>query len=393
MIYIIIFIILLFLSFRYDIAEKTKYKNQWYYVILIVFILLAGLRYRLGVDTTRYILHFYHDTPLLYELSLEDLSFGKDPLFVLFNSLILTLGGKFYIVQLFHAAFVNCLLFIYFKRHSKYIFICVLFYFMWMFYPLNMEEMRASISVTICLYANDYIIQKKWIKGVLLFVISCFFHASTIVVLLMIAFYNLRFNRLGVVVVAVVFIGGLWLQSLLDDYLFLFDPETPVGTKAERYLSNDDMMVGSLNIFGYIGKISLCVYALFALLVVRKLKDNQELLNYESLLMLYILFSVLGIAVPLSYRFVRFYAIYNILFTSYFFVYLYSNNKLSKGIAYVKGTVVLIPFLYFMIAAHIKKTTLCRFYPYASVIDKSIDKNRELVFSEFNGYEVHPNEY
>ena len=51
MIYLIVIILLLLLSFRYDINGKTEGREQCYLAMLVIFILIAGLRWRLGVDT------------------------------------------------------------------------------------------------------------------------------------------------------------------------------------------------------------------------------------------------------------------------------------------------------------------------------------------------------
>ena len=124
MIYLFILILLLCLTLRYDINGKTKYRSQWYIIMLVIFILVAGLRWRLMVDTPNYIERFYHRTPLLKDYSFD---IGKAPFYTLINSIVLTLGGRFYVVQLIEASFVNILVFKYFKRHSKYIFTCLFF--------------------------------------------------------------------------------------------------------------------------------------------------------------------------------------------------------------------------------------------------------------------------
>lgn len=188
----------MFLSFRYDINGKTRYRDESYFVVLVILILLAGLRYRLGIDTTRYITMFYYETPELDELKWSDMEFGTDPLFTVLNSVVLTLGGKFYVVQLLHATFVNTLIFKYIKKHTDTIFICVLMYFVYQNAAMNMEEMRASMSLVMCLFANDYMLDRKWVKGLLIFSVSCLFHASTVLVMVMPLFFFLRLNKLGI---------------------------------------------------------------------------------------------------------------------------------------------------------------------------------------------------
>ena len=60
MVYNIIFILLLYLSYNYDFHGHKNGRKGWYYAILVFFILFAGLRWRLGIDTPNYIEHFYY---------------------------------------------------------------------------------------------------------------------------------------------------------------------------------------------------------------------------------------------------------------------------------------------------------------------------------------------
>ena len=142
MIYLSVLFVLLFLSLHYDINGKTKNRDFWYGVMLVVFVLIAGLRYRLGVDTANYMYRFYYRTPYLYNMTWDDLAFGTDPLYTLLNSSVLTFGGKFYVVQLLNTAFVNALIFKYIKKHTNAVFISLFIYFIWQYAAINMEEMR-----------------------------------------------------------------------------------------------------------------------------------------------------------------------------------------------------------------------------------------------------------
>ena len=51
MIYFVVFILLLIPVVKYDWMAKTGGESKWYYFNLVVLILLAGLRYRVGGDT------------------------------------------------------------------------------------------------------------------------------------------------------------------------------------------------------------------------------------------------------------------------------------------------------------------------------------------------------
>ncbi len=397
MIYMIIAFVLLLLSYHYDFCDNGKNKKKWYVGILIVLILLSGLRYRLGVDTTRYCYRFYHSVPYLWQLKWEDFAFGRDPLYMLFNSLVLSLGGKFYVVQLIHAAFVNGLLFKYIQKHSSYIFTCVFFYFIWKFFAYNMEEMRASISVVICLFANDYILEKKWIKGIFLYIIGCFFHASTVIVIMMIPLlFFFKMNIKGLVLLLGAYIVGGILMAIIEDHIAMLEFSETMSNKAEGYFSRDDLTEQLGNVFYFIVNIvPFLLYSTVSLLYVKHRKKDIQLLKLEPLLMIALLFLIIQMQIYIFYRFVNFYAIYIILFSSYFLVNIAKNNRrLDQGVSYFRSLAVSTILIFAIIYPYFREVSYGRrFYPYSSVIEKSINRERELIYSEMDGERMHPNEY
>ena len=128
MLYLFVLILLLSLSIFYDICDGKKYAHFWYNIIFVIFVLMAGLRYRVGVDTIFATYTFFHDTPTLIHF-FDDITLFQYPLWKLLNSFVFTIGGMWYWVQLIQTAFVNFLLFRYFKKHCKYIFTCLFFYY------------------------------------------------------------------------------------------------------------------------------------------------------------------------------------------------------------------------------------------------------------------------
>ena len=71
MIYILVFILLLIPVIRYDWLAKSGGESGWYYFNLVVLILLAGLRYRVGGDTLMY-MSMYDEMPAMSELKYFD---------------------------------------------------------------------------------------------------------------------------------------------------------------------------------------------------------------------------------------------------------------------------------------------------------------------------------
>ena len=381
MIYLIVLILLVYLSFIYDIREKTKNRDFWYRFMLIVFILIAGLRWRLGLDTPNYLEFFYYKYPTLGKFSLKEYGLGNDPFYVLINSAVKSLGGRFFIVQLIQASIVNTLIFKYIKKHSRYFFTCILLYYISFYSEFNMEIMRASISVVICLFANDYLLEKKWLKGYLLLCLALMFHIQTIVMFVLPIFLFLRLNKLGIALIFVAFLFSIYINTIFGDYLTMLDAVSEVGAeKAEQYLNSDkygdqthNLTYMAIYFFPYI------IYGIASLLYFKKYDNNNLILRFEPFLLFGVVFIVIQMNLQIAYRFVDYYRVYFILFFSELFLSLLKRDfRLSRGVVFARTFIIFIP-IFFMFGIE-KYARRGQYYPYSSVIERKIDKYREQIF-------------
>lgn len=381
MIYLTVFIVLVFLICRYDINGKIVNREFSFNFILVVLVVIAGMRYRLGGDTPNYLYQFYHNTPKLWELSSDNFQWDGEPLFRLLNTVVLSLGGRFYMVQFLHAFFVNYLLFRYIKRHSQYIFTCVFLYFIWMYTYYNMEEMRASMSLVVCLYANDYILEKKWIKGYLLFIIAGLFHKSAYILLITPLFFWTKLNFVGYLIILGAYLFGVFVQSQFGDYIELLEFSEAASETMEGYVRTNKYLEQGGNLNYYIAQIfPFLLYPVIAFIYNKRKNNNLELLKLQPLLLIGLAFVAIQASIELAYRYVHFYAIYLILYMSQLFVDVVKNNKHLHGVAYMKTFVLLVPFL--VVVARVQKDLYVRYYPYSSIIEKSVDRDREKDFRE-----------
>lgn len=390
MIYIIIFILLLYLSYYYDIRGRKNGRDNWYYFFLVFFILFAGLRYRLGTDTQSYIYHFYHDIPTLDKLSSEELSIGSKPLWNILNSIVKTLGMRYFVVQLIEAAFVNVLVFKYIKKHSEHLFTCLFFYYLCMYTSLSMEVMKAAMSVVVTLYANDYFFQKKWIKASLLYITAVLFHPQAIIILLLAPISMIvRFNRVSAIGILLVFISGSYFQTLFGDYFMFLELDESIGEKLED-LSESENHLGQIHSLMFMLK-TIFVYLIYAIICLyyQRQRKNDKILLFEPFMIFYIGFLLLEINIYICYRFALYYTIYFVLFMSDTFVGLSKQMRVKSrnGKMYLRAIVVVLPFI-FIVGQH-KVSRYFLYYPYASVIERSVDNYREQRGIMARGYSWH----
>ena len=380
MLYYIILFFLLILSVRYDINGKTKYREQWYNVVLIILILIAGLRFRLGEDTINYLFHFYHGTPKLWDINVDTfLASGQSPLWILLNSIVKSLGGKFFIVQLIQAAIVNILIFKYFKKHSSYPFACVALYFFWRYQWYSMIVMKAAIALSIILFANDYFLEKKYKKGFLLILIATGFHLSSILLVIIPFLTFIRFNILGVVLLVFSFFVGAFLQSQLGDIFELMEFAEGVSNKLNNYLDSK-YMTQTHNLNYFIVKVfPIIMYPIASLLYIKNKCKGSHILRLEPFLMVGLLFQMMQFSINIFYRYVYIFTIYYIIFIVHFFIeYSKKSFMLERSLAYVRTFMVVLPFWASLVFLY--PMTHISLYPYSSVIERSINQKREKYF-------------
>ena len=386
MIYFVILILLIILSIRYDINGKIKYRDQWYGIILVIFVLVAGLRFRLGEDTINYIYEFYHATPELSDLSFDTfLSSSSPPLWILLNSIVKSIGGRFFWVQLVQATIVNTLILKYFRKHSSYPFACTALFFLWKYQWYNMVVMKAAIALSIILFANDYFLEKKYKKGFLLVLLATGFHQSSIILVIIPFLTFLRFNGLGIFLLVSAYFIGAFLQSKLGNIFQMLEFAGGVSNKLDSYLDTK-FMTQEHNLNYFIFRIlPVTIYPILSLLYIKVKCKESHILRLEPFLMVGLFFQMLRLNIDIFYRYVYIYLIYFIIFIVHFFVEFSKNSvRLKKSLSYVRTIIIVFPF--FFTIAYLGPLLHIEFYPYSSVIERSIDTARERYYSGFVAY-------
>lgn len=393
-----IFIGLLFFAFSliFDFGNNIKpnQKKIAFYISLVILIFFMGLRYRIGLDTNRYESFFYTSIPLLNET--ERLLFFSsiiDPGFLLLESFVKTLFGDFVYVQIAQSLIVNTLILFYFKRHTKYIFTCIFFYYIWRYIPFTTEEMRAAIAISIFLYAYDFIISQKNTFAILLALLAFSFHSSTIVLIpTLFLFKFLKFNKTGAILFISALIIVLTAQSLFAYCLQFLNFTSVIETRTTR-LTDNDLMGQVLNIKGILA--TLLVYCPGTIVAITFLKRNaptSQIMTYQGIILLGLICIWTSFYIGIFYRISRFFDLYFvILFAEYIGIKtdvdLFISNK-KPFIQYL----YFVPFLFFALSTYqgeVKNTdlrVLSRIYPYETVFTKKLDYDRERLFRLYNVY-------
>ena len=395
--YIVIALIILLCSFVYDFGErKNNDKDIVFFVVLFILVLFMGLRYRIGIDTIRYEGSFYTYVPTLSNLSLYHFSDGRvEPLFLIFESLTKTLFGEFEYFQIIHSFLTNALICFYLKKHCKYIFFSIFIYYIWRYIPFTTEELRASIAISICLFANDFLLEKKYIRGVSLIILAFGFHTSALFMLIMILFRKVKFDKIGFVVFGVMAVVATILNTTLFDFFQYVNFTEKMNAQIHLY-ADSDLSGQTASVFGIISNL-ICYffYSIVAIVFLKKTKPKSDVLQLQPYFFVGLLMVIASIVVTIFYRVLRYFDIYFIILYAEYF-----GTKVDQSILFNKKKNIgpfflFIPFVFFAlylysgkIPCHMDLRTVSRIYPYTNSITKEIDADRERMFRCYNLYYV-----
>lgn len=397
MTYLFIIIILILLTYHYDFKKNKSHRLEWYALMCIIFILVAGLRYRMGFDTPAYE-YAYKNFPSISALTEYDFSYSRyNPGFIILGSIAKSISNEFFVLQLIHATLINTVVFIFFKNNSSNIFFCILLYFLTLYFYFNMEIMRESCAIVIFLISWKYFVKHKWIPYYLINSISLIFHTSAIILFLLPVLYwtpiriFLQIDRLFILKLMIYIFIFYILSSKFFEILRLFEI-AEVDDYANTYENSD--IYGERNNFNIIGIIFYLVTISIPYLIYQL---NKKKLKYENnfqiisfILGLYIIIVTAGLFITILTRFYNYFTIFVILYLSKIIdsKFKFKIEKFKFNLNYlfsfsITAIYLLTSFysLYYIDLRESGVPKLYNYYPYNSVIFKEKNKLREINIS------------
>ncbi len=252
MIYLVVFILLLVPVVKYDWMAKQGGENKWYYFNLVVLILLAGLRYRVGGDTLMY-MSMFELCPKLDELKYFDFEEAHyNPLWYILNAISKSIYNDFFVFQLIHATIVNSVFFSFFRKYSKnYYFTVILLYYVGYFCYFNMEVMRESLCICILLLSTRFLLEKKWVFYYIMCVFALFMHYSALVMFVL-PLFSIFFKKPSWKHQIIFFVGIFGFTFVVNVpilLLSLLSVDEQLVILAEKYMDNERNIMGMLSLF------------------------------------------------------------------------------------------------------------------------------------------------
>lgn len=301
MIYIVVFLYILISALVFEGKKSDMVSKTNWIIVFSVFVLLFGLRYRIGGDSIQCEDNFlqYGESALRYDLHFTILD-RHQPLWVIMCSYINMLGGQFVVLQLIESFAINYAIFFFISKYSNHkYYVLVLYYVLWYQYYTT-EILRESFAVAVFLLSFNYFINKNWLKYYLFVFIAIMFHSSALILLvfplLLRISENVNFYKLIVVIIS------LMAFILAVDFSTLFQADI---NSYEYRLMNSYYFTGKQNFYGILESslFRLLPYIVTFIIFTRSgLKKEKDFFIIFSICV----FAVVAVVLPQSSRYMNY---------------------------------------------------------------------------------------
>ncbi len=276
--YYIAFVVLLFFAIVEIITNKKE--KQIFDVLFVGLTIMLCLRYGQGQDYFSYMYTYYNEPFYNYKEVLSSNDIGFYSLSYLCKNVMLLNFEWFAAI----VGIISMLMFYkFFQRDCNYSILSLFAFYCFVFFIYLTSAIRQGLAMGIYVaFALPYAYDKKWVKYMLVVLISTSFHSSCLILLAVPLFYTLnnRLVKIGIILVSfAIMLFGTNLINLSSINYFLQNTLNHTGISEGDYLE---------------GKIMRIVYTLPILLFLYKF-DNEKMQRLFNLyicgLFIYSIFS------------------------------------------------------------------------------------------------------
>lgn len=395
MIYFVVFLYLLFGVIIYDTYEKKRYFKFHYAVLYVLFTLIAGVRWRLGVDTVNYMHYFAYDMLPLSELSLKYIVESKfQPFWLLLNALCKSIDS-FTLLQILTSAFFHGAVFCFFYRCCRKPFTALSIFFIYNYFYFSMEIMRESLAISCFLFGVMALDKGSPSKYYVWALCAFMFHFFAIFLLFLPFCFRIlkKENSLGRYILIVVLAFFAWInfkEVILLQVINLF----PLNMSYKVLgLVSGAMSTNSWNIKGL-------MYNMFPLFIIitflyfyrrgtcKDLFVMRKKHVWLSCVLLYAVVLLICLDMPIIHRFSNYvYLMVIILYSSC--MYAFCLNRRTQAVFVSFCLLCMLGIRVYLLTRpdcwfdgyHLRIHPYAAYYPYTSVFDKRETRERQVLHS------------
>lgn len=353
-----------------------------YKFLMLYFIILSGLSYKVGSDIPVYMLEFN----IIKWQDLLDVGFlsNRQLLWILLENLCKDIVPSFVFFKLLIAIIFYVLAFPFFKYFTTYKYIALLLFYFIMSFDINFNILRQSLAIALFLKSLQYLNQGQIIQAIIFIFLSILFHNSAVFLLIIPLLYMLNIRKhLVLQIVILLFFSflptGVYLTIYERIIQSLFGSSGDIFLMAEQYLNSN---YGSSQGFSAVLFVQTLINVSVLLFLSRK-SDISNLILWG--LYLYILITVIANQIPIIYRLSLYFAPIYIVCIAEVIKRLVTSKIVASqrmiAIALLISLFLIIPTRnMFLINATYDKPQYVQYYPYYSILTKKVDPTREKLF-------------
>lgn len=312
MIYILIFILFVFISFLEDIKMKKIYKKIFFIVGIIIFLFISAFRYKTGMDWYNYLFEYNN-------LNIANKIYSS------YGYLFLERIGNFLKIDyfIFQAAiclFGGSIVIYFYTKNSKYTFSSIVFYYLTCYLTCNMALQKQILAITFSLIAFNSL-KKSKVKFYIYILIAILFHFSAVVFFLgtLSIYFLKKINYKILVNLSFVFmIICLKVDIVKTIFNLILYLKIPILSQRIQAYTSIDYYSRNINpsmIFTLY--IVLEFLLIFYVIKLKNPKDEHEF-NIVIYTLFYLLLKILSLRMYILYRFTFYFNIFYCIFLTNF---------------------------------------------------------------------------
>jgi hypothetical protein len=207
MIYLIITFIIIILAYLEGINKSNKFSQYAALGIVIVMILFAGLRDKVGTDWDAYYNAYQNPNENIgFEIGYTLLNGIFGNLHIPYNCFLLFINGLSLILMYFFV-----------KKNSIFMVIGLLVFFSDLFLYFNLSGIRQAVAMSITCYSITFALQKQFLRFVLLVLVAACFHMTAVIFLLAYFIPKGKISKIYLLALpALFFIGFYFLEPITE---------------------------------------------------------------------------------------------------------------------------------------------------------------------------------
>lgn len=323
-VYTIMFIIAVIFSIVANI-KNNKYKRIFFTILsFIPFIIVASIRYDVGTD------YMYRNVPDFYKLLLGKDVGNLEILYKLIMKFCIFISKDYIVLFIVVSILMYTLIAISVGKNSKNILLSVIVFMVGSYYFQSLNLIRQYLGMAIMIFGYRYILDKKYIKWTICFILAVLIHTSCLIFII-VPFLNKKPIKLRYLVILSIFL--IFLGKPILTFMFNFlEKFSSINIKKYRvYLLSEK---GNLTLSSFLVEIFIYLYFYYIYFKNKDIgKEGNLLLNLQFLT---VIFCLMNLYNSLFYRITSSFGIFQIFSIPYFWNF-YHKDKIN-----VKKTVITV---------------------------------------------------